>query len=142
MMVFSTENKMYMIHPCSNCPGTAAIMEYLQGALESNLGEDIMFQQWQGTDRAMLVSQAATVRAFTEISLEALNKLTGHSFIAKSQAKYLKGKRMTFDSTCIMLPGLLKTVYSLFKMRFKDFIGTSLTAQSTVRWSSIKMMIP
>jgi len=99
MMVCSTENKMCMIHRCPNCPGTAAVKEYLQGAIESDLGEDIMFQQWQGTDRAMLVSQAATVEEFIEITLEALNKLTGHSFIAKSQAKYLKEKKMNLDST-------------------------------------------
>jgi len=99
MMVCSTENKMCMIHRCPNCPGMAAVKEYLQGAIESDLGEDIMFQQWQGTDRAMLVSQAATVEEFIEITLEALNKLTGHSFIAKSQAKYLKEKKMNLDST-------------------------------------------
>jgi len=99
MMVCSTENKMCMIHRCPNCPGTAAVKEYLQGAIESDLGEDIMFQQWQGTDRAMLVSQAATVEEFIEITVEALNKLTGHSFIAKSQAKYLKEKKMNLDST-------------------------------------------
>ena len=39
------------------------------------------------------VSQGVTVEEFIEILLEALNILTGHSFIAKSQAKYLKEKR-------------------------------------------------
>ena len=93
MMVFSTENKMCMIHRCPTCHGTAAVKEYLQGTLESDLGEDIMFQQWQGLDRAMLVSQTATVEEFIEITHEALNKLTGYSFIAKSQAKYLKEEK-------------------------------------------------
>jgi len=55
MMVCSTENKMCMIHRCPNCPGMAAVKEYLQGALESDLGED-MFQLWQGADRVMLLS--------------------------------------------------------------------------------------
>jgi len=56
MMVCSTENKMPMMHRYPNCPGMAAVKKYLQGALESDLGEDIMFQQWQGADRVMLVS--------------------------------------------------------------------------------------
>jgi len=52
----------------------------------------------------MLVSSAAIVEEFIEITLEALNKLTGHCFIAKSQAKYLKENKMNPDSTrCIIL---------------------------------------
>ena len=66
MMVYSTESKMCMIHRCPYCSGPAAVKEYLQGTLESDLGEDILFQQWQGTDRAMLLSQAATVEEFVE----------------------------------------------------------------------------
>ena len=44
-MACSIENMMYMIHRYPNCPEMAAVKEYLQGALESDLGEDIMFQQ-------------------------------------------------------------------------------------------------
>ena len=64
----STENKMCMIDPSPNCPGMAAVKEYLQGALVSDLGEDIVFQQWQGTDRAMVDSQAATFEEFIKIT--------------------------------------------------------------------------
>jgi len=44
MMVCSTENRMCMIHHRPNCPGTAAVKEYLQGALELDLGEEIIFK--------------------------------------------------------------------------------------------------
>lgn len=104
MMVCNTESKMCMIHRCPNCPGSAPVKDYLEEAFESVQEDEILFQQWQGTDRAMLVSQTATIEEFIELVVEAVNNLTSHSFIAKSQAKYLKEKKENLDNkTCIIL---------------------------------------
>ena len=104
MMVCNVENKMCMIHRCSNCPGTAPVKDYLEAAFDSVQEDNVNFQQWQGTDRAMLVSQTATIEKFIELDLEALNKLTSHSFIAKSQARYLKEKKGNLnDNACTIL---------------------------------------
>eukprot|EP00112_Aurelia_sp_Birch-Aquarium-sp1_P016223 Seg366.9 transcript_id=Seg366.9/GoldUCD/mRNA.D3Y31 product="ARL14 effector protein" protein_id=Seg366.9/GoldUCD/D3Y31 len=103
MMVCNVENKMCMIHRCPNCPGSAPVKDYLETSFESVQEDNLAFQQWQGTDRAMLVSQTATIEEFIELVLEALNKLTSHSFIAKSHARYLKEKKENLDDkTCIV----------------------------------------
>ena len=50
----------------------------------------IQFQQWTTVDRSELVEQILPVADFISILVEKLNTLTAHSYIAKSQAKYLK----------------------------------------------------
>ena len=61
--------------------------EYLDELFADSL-EEISFQQWQGTDRAMLCTQTTTAQEFVELLVNAISKLTVHSFIAKSQARY------------------------------------------------------
>ena len=50
----------------------------------------IQFQQWTNVDRSELVSHIRPVSEFISLLIEKLQALTTHSFIATSQAKYLK----------------------------------------------------
>ena len=72
---------MCMIHHCENCPGENALREYLD-EMFADSQEEISFQQWQGTDRAMLCTQTTTAQEFVEL-------------LAKSQARYLKNLKDT-----------------------------------------------
>jgi hypothetical protein len=115
-----------MIHHCENCLGENALREYLDKMFADSL-EEISFQQWQGTDRAMLCTQTTTAQEFVELLVNAISKLTVHSFIAKSQARYLKNLKDNLSETsCIALPCLtLLRITSLWsRMKSKDFIGT------------------
>ena len=63
---------------------------------EDNNGDDegggefeIEFKQWTTTDRTELVHNALPADEFIEELCEKLDKITSHSYIAKSQAKYL-----------------------------------------------------
>jgi hypothetical protein len=92
-----------MIHHCENCLGENALREYLDKMFADSL-EEISFQQWQGTDRAMLCTQTTTAQEFVELLVNAISKLTVHSFIAKSQARYLKNLKDNLSETsCIAL---------------------------------------
>ena len=50
---------------------------------------EIEFKQWTTTDRTELVHNALPADEFIEELCEKLDKITSHSYIAKSQAKYL-----------------------------------------------------
>ena len=77
----------------------------------------------------MLVSSAAIVEEFIEITLEALNKLTGHCFIAKSQAKYLKEKKINLDSTrCIILLDFAKNYQFIVQDEIQGFHRNKLSS--------------
>ncbi len=104
MVVCDINNKMCMIHRCENCPGENALREYLDEMFGDSLEEEISFQQWQGTDRAMLCTQTTNAQEFVELLVNAISKLTVHSFIAKSQARYLKNLKDNLSETsCIAL---------------------------------------
>ena len=82
-----------MIHRCENCPGDNNLREYLDGTFADSEEEEISFQPWQGTDRAMLCTQTTSIIEFLELLVDAISKLTVHSFIAKYQARYLKDRK-------------------------------------------------
>ena len=90
MTVCDLNNKMCMVHRCECCPGANALKHYLEEMFVNSLEEEISFQQWQGTDRAMLNTQTTSTEEFVELLVNAISNLTVHSFIAKSQSRYLK----------------------------------------------------
>ena len=105
MVVCNLNTKMCkLIHRCENCPGDNNLREYLDGMFADSEEEEISFQQWQGTDRAMLCTQTTSIIEFLELLVDAISKLTVHSFIAKCQARYLKDRKDNLPETsCIAL---------------------------------------
>ena len=124
MVVCDLNTKMCMIHRCENCPGDNNLREYLDGTFADSEEEEISFQQWQGTDRAMLCTQTTSIIEFLELLVDAISKLTVHSFIAKCQARYLKDRKdnLLETSSCWTL---LRTTSLWSRMKSKVFIGTT-----------------
>ena len=114
MVVCDLNTKMCMIHRCENCPGDNNLREYLDGTFADSEEEEISFQQWQGTDRAMLCTQTTSIIEFLELFVDAISKLTVHSFIAKCQARYLKDRKDNLLETSCMkkeLPHVIDIEY-------------------------------
>ena len=65
-------------HRCANCPGDNNLREYLDGMFADSEEQEISFQQWQGTDRAMLYTQTTSIIEFLELLVDAISKLTVH----------------------------------------------------------------
>ena len=104
MVVCDLNNKMCMIHRCENCPGDEVLREFLDEKFADSEEEEISFQQWQGTDRAMLYTQTTSTQEFIELIVNAISNLTVHSYIAKCQARYLKDRKDNLSGTaCIVL---------------------------------------
>ena len=97
-----------MVHRCKNCPGIEAAEQFLEQYLnqgheeEEFVGDEdeemIDFKQWTTTDRTDLVTMRLPLSDFIELLSEKLDKITSHSFIAKSQSSYLKHVKDTLSS--------------------------------------------
>ena len=95
MLVCSRASKNCMIHQCPLCPEDAILRCYLENELYSHddIDEDddscIDYKQWKTTDQSELVSLTETTSSFIHTLINKLQKLTVHSYIAKSQAASL-----------------------------------------------------
>ena len=105
IIVCDIENMECMVHKCENCPGSDALHTYLQKKFkEYDVDDDITFSQWDSTDRTALRTCTAPAEDFLEQLVYKIDKLTTHSFIAKSQARYLKTRKAEMDDTsCLIL---------------------------------------
>ena len=89
MVVCNSENRECMIHRCENCPGLQPLKDFLFNMFEDKDEEMVTFKQWTKTDRSELITCTESVLNFVELLCDKIDSVTTHSFIAKSQAKYL-----------------------------------------------------
>ena len=65
---------------------------------------EINFSMWVGTDRANLISQSLQVNEFIDHLATTIDDMTIHSFVSKSQSRYLMNQKENLDSnTCIIM---------------------------------------
>ena len=105
IIVCDIENMECMVHRCENCPGSDALHTYLQKKFkEYDVDDNITFSQWDSTDRTAQRTCTAPGEDFLEQLVYKIDKLTTQSFIAKSQARYLKTRKAEMDDTsCLIL---------------------------------------
>lgn len=65
----------------------------------------ISYKQWTSTDRAELICQSATIDEFIETLCSKLDDITAHSYIARSQAKYLKDLKESLNNEEVIVLG-------------------------------------
>ena len=90
-IVCDITDKMCMVYRCENCPEDP-LVETLRNSF-GETDEFIQFQQWESTDRSQIVTVSLPVDEFIANAVKKISNLTSHSFIAKSQAKYLKSRK-------------------------------------------------
>ena len=112
MIVCSRGNRECMIHRCPSCPDDSTLKSYLENELYSQNDNDtddddscIDYKQWKTTDRSELVSMTETTGDFIVNLINKLQKLTVHSFIAKSQAASLTKLKKELSSTEVIVLG-------------------------------------
>ena len=90
-----------MILKTPNCPQTTDdLRTHLSSVLKDFDAEDtIEFCQWTTTDRSNLISCKETMNDYIDIIEEQLQKLTTHSYIAKSQSRYLKFRKENLEQS-------------------------------------------
>ena len=127
LIVCDRQSNMCMVHRCQKCPGISNVKDLLTSIFfegekhcsvddsdeesdveRENIGdmeECITYKQWTTADRAELISVTATVEGFIEVLCEKLDAITAHSYIAKSQANYLKELKDNLEHTEVIVLG-------------------------------------
>ena len=72
----------------------------------------IEFYQWTNTDRANLVTFKETVPQYISMIIEQLEKLSTHSYIAKSRSSYLKQLKDNLQESQVIILGDFAENYS------------------------------
>ena len=104
-IVCDTTNLECMVHRCENCPGYTALETFIKDKFaELDIDEEVRYSQWENVDRSNLNSHTSDIDDFIELLVYNVDNLTTHSFIAKSQAQYLKKRKEDLnESECIIL---------------------------------------
>ena len=117
-----------MVHRCPNCPGKDNLIEYLYQIISDNTEDEIDFQQWESTYGTTIVNMVMEKFEFIVLAKK-IDLLTAHSYIAKSQARYLSTLKKTFyhqPAQCWQI--LLKIILWWFRTQFKNGTGLSNNA--------------
>ncbi len=106
-VVCDPENRECMVQRCPKCPENSNdLRKYLLEFLEDYDEDDkIDFKQWTTTDRANLINHQESLLDYIELVVSQLQKLTAHSYIAKSQTKYLKLRKEEIDAETALFLG-------------------------------------
>ena len=82
-------------------------MENMLGLEESDIeysDTDINLSMWVWTDTANLITQSLQVVEFVNLLATAINDMTAHGYISKSQSTYIMNQNKNLDSdTCITM---------------------------------------
>ena len=106
LVVCDINNKECMVHRCKNCPGTAPLKTKLETILKEELNkEEVQFKQWTTVDRAELLNRIESVDDFIELCTAKIDNLTTHSYISKSQSKYLKNLKENLQRDEVIVLG-------------------------------------
>ena len=85
IMVCNIGNKECMVHCCDNCTGAASLQLFLENKSEELEIYDIIFTQWQNTNRPTTVTQTTDRTCYIKLLVDVLDQLTSHSFTTKCQ---------------------------------------------------------
>ena len=91
MIVCDADNMECMVH---HCVGFKNLQAYLEGKFSAfEFDDDIIYSQWDITDRTKMINYSSSVEEFIELLVHQVDSLTTHSYVAKSQARYLKAHK-------------------------------------------------
>ena len=122
-MVVCDTNLECMVHRCENCPGYTALEKFVQDKLtELEIDDDVMYSQWESTDRTTLRSITSDVDEFVDLLVYSVDNLTTHSFIAKSQAQYLKKRKEELkENECIILLDFVENYHYIVQDEIQEY---------------------
>ena len=73
---------------CTECMSTEGLHDTLEGVFDELGVQDIIYKQWESTDRAYMVTRTENVCDFLNELLDKLDVLKKHQFINDQQTKY------------------------------------------------------
>lgn len=106
LLVCSMEKKECMLRRCSNCPDSEILRSFLIEKFEDwCLDDEIEYSSWTSVDRTQQLIHRTTLDEYLNTLVASIEKLIPHSFIAKSQSKFLKDKKANLqkDEAIVLL---------------------------------------
>ena len=105
-IVCNPSNHEYMMHRCTNCPGTNTLHKFLEEEV-SDIVPDFQFHysQWQTTGRASVVTVTSTCEEHKDTLISAMIAIIKHSFLAKCQANFLRSKKESLKANEVIVLG-------------------------------------
>ncbi|KZR98946.1 Uncharacterized protein APZ42_005401 [Daphnia magna] len=85
-IVCDVKNSECMLRRCNNCSGNQNLRNHINSYL-TPVPMIVKFQQWESTDRNMLIEKELSVEYFVDNLIEKIEALTTHHFISKQQSK-------------------------------------------------------
>jgi len=73
---------------CADCPDWTPLRDLLEKAFDSEMIEEVTYNQWDTADRCDLSTFTKTIEDFNDIFLTQLEQLATHHFTFKQQANY------------------------------------------------------
>lgn len=90
-LVCSKDNRDCMLRHCPECPSSVNLKSFIMEKFEEwDPNNEVTYSSWISTDRTQQVQFTVTLEEYLEILVTSLEKLIPHSYVTKSQAKYLK----------------------------------------------------
>ena len=71
--------------------------------MNSFFQSEIQYNQWESTDKSSLETQTTTLKHYNRILIDAMEKLTSHSYISHAQTSYYKKRKDVDDQSAIVL---------------------------------------
>ena len=129
IIVCDTSSKTWMVHRCLSCLGKSALISELQQMESLEQNSEVIFKQWQSTDRTTLNTLTLPTDEFIELAASQLDEMTAHFSIAKSQAQHLKNRKESIQlDTAIVLLDFSENFSFVVQDEYKDFTGTRTNA--------------
>ena len=95
-----------LMHQCESCPGRVGLKKFLVEQLRDVDSEsEFHYNQWDTTDRTSLTTVTTTCEEYKDVLIDAIYKLTKHSYLAKCQAQYLNDKKQSLRSEGALVLG-------------------------------------
>jgi hypothetical protein len=111
-IVCDVKNSECMLRRCNNCSGNQNLRNHINSYL-TPVPLIVKFQQWESTDRNMLMGKELSVECFVDNLIEKIEALTTHHFISKQQSKYCRELKMNLSEDVILLQGDFSQNYSM-----------------------------
>ena len=97
---------------CDACPGVTMLKEKLIAFLDANDTDQIIYKQWNTTDRSTLETYCVPAEEFVDIFCEKLELLRPHSFIASEQASFYTWRKTSLQTGEILVTADFSENYS------------------------------
>jgi hypothetical protein len=101
------------LNKCTQCLEQDVLQEDLQGVLECNMTDAIIYNQFLTTDRCSLDTITSTSDEFVEKFVSSLKKLKVPDFVAHQQFSFFKETKSSLQDGEVIVLGHFSENYSL-----------------------------